>query len=477
MKKIGLIFTIAIGLAACNSKDTAQPTTQTIAPPTGTYYLPLTVVVNQNQPGYVIPPTFEGLSYEIGILTKTPGFLVASNTVLVQMVKNLGNGILRLGGNSSDETLWTGQTRKATTGTDSLTTTDVDNVSAFAKAIGWQVLYGFNLGTYNPAVAANEAQYVNNSFQNSLYAFQTGNEPDLYKNNGHRTASYAYTNYQQEWAAYSSAVKNVLPNAPFAGPDVASSTSWITSFADNENTNVKLIDGHYYVTGPGTDPSITYQTILAPNTKLPTYLQVLNTSSLKYHLPYRVSECNSIYSGGKTGVSDVFASALWALDFMWTVAENNGQGINFHGGSSGAYSPVAIDNGILTARPMYYGMLAFKYGTAGGTIVPATISQTQYNCSAYACTNAGTTYLTLINKDSGLNFAFTVQLSNTASNVTIARLTAPAITSTTGVTFAGSTVSTTDGTFKATTTEQQTVNQKSFVVNVPAGSAAIITIQ
>ena len=128
-------------------------------------------------------------------------------------------------------------------------------------------------------------------------------------------------------------------------------------------------------------------------------MQFLNTASGQYGLPYRISECNSVYDGGKTGVSDVFASALWALDFMWTVAENNGQGINFHGGSSGAYSPIVLENGAPIPKPEYYAMLAFKYGSAGGTIIPATLGNTLYNCSAYAGKSGNLTYLTLINKD------------------------------------------------------------------------------
>lgn len=42
------------------------------------------------------------------------------------MMKNLGNGVLRLGGNSSDKISWTGMPRIDYMRKDSLTTTDVD---------------------------------------------------------------------------------------------------------------------------------------------------------------------------------------------------------------------------------------------------------------------------------------------------------------------------------------------------------------
>lgn len=474
-KEAHFLVLLMFCLTGCSKKSIEQPIITPSTPPVVANGLPVTVSINQNQPGYSISPTFEGVSYEIGLLAKTQTFLNANNTVLIQLIKNLGNGIIRVGGNSSDKTSWTGQTRTPNTGTDSLAKSDVDNLSAFAKATGWQVLYGLNLGGNNPTAAANEAQYVSGTFSGSLYALQIGNEADLFKSNGLRLPSYSYANYQQEWTTYVDAIKKVVPSAVFAGPDVADNTSWVTSFADAENKNVRLIDGHYYRTGPATNPAITYQTLLTPTTQLSTYLQSLNTASLKYNLPYRVSECNSVYAGGKAGVSDVFASSLWALDFMWTVAENNGQGINFHGGTGGAYSPIVSTDGVVTARPEYYAMLAFKYGNLGGKIVPALINQSQSNCSAYASVNGGTTCVTLINKDI-TDLSFTVQLSNTASGADVSRLSAPSITSTTGVTFAGNMVNA-DGTFKLGTPEHQTINGKTLIVNVPAGSAAVVTIK
>ncbi len=56
-----------------------------------------------------------------------------------------------------------------------------------------------------------------------------------------------------------------------------------------------------------------------------------------------MAECNTVSQGGKIGVSNVFASALWALDYMWSVALSNGVGVNFHGGSISKYAPIVVD--------------------------------------------------------------------------------------------------------------------------------------
>ena len=70
--------------------------------------LPVTVTLELSHPGYTIPSTFEGLSFETEVLSKNPSYLNADNKVFIQLIKNLGPGLMRIGGNSSDEITWTG---------------------------------------------------------------------------------------------------------------------------------------------------------------------------------------------------------------------------------------------------------------------------------------------------------------------------------------------------------------------------------
>ncbi len=459
-----------ICLAACK-KTTDNNGYQPLPPAQGTA---VTVVLHPDKPGFAIPAAFLGFSYETGLLPDS-SFLNIQNQVLLQLYKNLGQGIIRVGGNSSDRLVWTGGPRNAASGNDSLTTTDIDRFSAFAQASGWQVLFGLNLGNYNIAKAVDEARYVSSRLGGSLAALQTGNEVDLFSRNGHRTSAYNYTAYQQEWDNYFNAIRPQLPGIAFAGPDAGYNTSWISSFAAAEHANIRLLDGHYYRTGPASDSSITYHTILAKDGRLPNYLTALNTSASKYQLGYSISECNSVSDGGKKGVSDVFASALWALDYMWTVASYHGQGINFHGGAGGAYTPVARTNGTITARPEYYAMLAFKAGSSG-SIIPADVDLPQLNGAVYACTASQSTCITLINKEEQQNISFTIQPGRNIAVVEVVRMTAPSLTATDGVQFANSQVDA-SGKFTPGAPEKYTGNSSNgFIVNVPAGSAAVVTI-
>lgn len=469
-----MVMVLSLGLAACK-KEHSNPKPP-VDPPVdhpGT----VTVAIDQSHQGNPISPSFLGLSFETQILTKNPEYLNANNSVMVQLIKTLGPGLLRIGGDTSDETEWTDGPRDASTPDNVLTTTDVDRLAEFSKASGWPVLYGLNMGSKHMDACTDEAAYVSNSLGSNLYMLQLGNEPDIYPMFGLRAVNYSAYDYSDEWSKYAAAIKKKVPQAIFGGPDVANNnTDWVEAFTDERSDDIKLIDQHYYIGGPASSPYISYKDLLSDNAILIYKLQGIKGQSLKYGLPYRITETNSIYGGGKPGASDVFAASLWSLDFMWTVAENNGQGINFHGGYL-VYSPITMANGVVTAGPEYYGMLAFKYGNNNGTIAPVTILGSQYNFNAHASHNADGSYsVTLINKEEKTDIPVTVQLSSkNASTIEIARFTAPSITSADNITFAGSRVNA-DGTFKPGSLEQVTVNKKTFVVTVPAASAAVITV-
>jgi hypothetical protein len=468
-------FVLLLCVCACRKENSDS------ARPAKSPAIPVTVIIDQHLSGYTIPHIFQGLSYETGLLTDDPNYLNENNTVLIQLLKNLGRGVLRIGGNSSDEIDWGGDDAGNDTLHRKLTKADIDRLAGFARAINWPVLFGLNLANNDPKAAADEASYAQNRLQGALYAFQNGNEPDFFCSNNHRSQDYKYPEFQHEWDRYYGNVKSRVPGASFAGPDVTPfNLRWLGEFAKNEHHRVNLIDGHYYNNGPASNPQIGLEDVLKPNTKMAAYLRGLSVIASTHGLPYRISEGNSIWGQGKPGVSNVFASALWALDFMWSVAENNGQGVNFHGGGVRfVYTPINTANGVTTARPAYYAMLAFKYGAAGGKILaPQIINRdAQDNYSVHSSINPDkSTSITLINKELEKDFSFTVQLSQAASKMSISRLSAPSVTSATGITFAGSTVNE-DGTFAPATTEEYPISQRTFTITVPAGSAAVVRVK
>lgn len=434
-------------------------------------------VINDSKPGYTVSPFFEGLSYETALLGENPEYLNSQNKVLINMVRNLGHGVLRIGGNSSDLIDWAGNNTD-TTKKNIITTDQIDRLASFSKATGWPVIFGLNLVNKNADAAAKEAAYVYKKLGRNLLSIQSGNEPNVYFL-GPRPKSYSYNNFCAEWYNYFKAIKKEVPQVNFAGPDVTPfDNNWLRDFATQEAVNINMIDGHYYDTGPASNPSIAYGDILNENKKFYQYLSTLRSVAVANNKPFRISECNSVYGKGKPGVSNVFASALWALDFMWKVADSGGQGVNFHGGNTGfVYSPIAHTGNDYVARPEYYAMLAFKYGAVGRTIIPVEMDRRAYNISAYAVISPKKTYsVTLINKEIKTDAVFTLRFAKAVDNVSVARLTSPTITSADGIAFAGSQVNT-DGTFTPDVTEiYQLTGSYTVTVKVPAASAAVVKV-
>ncbi|MBS1531091.1 MAG: hypothetical protein JSU01_12345 [Bacteroidetes bacterium] len=458
-------------VCACHNKPDIKP----ILPPPSAQDGILTLDIDH--PGNAIPSNFEGLSFENWILSRNPEYLDGNNQVLVTLLKNLGPGIIRMGGNSSDETDWTGDGFNADSHFDIINPSNIDKLADLSAKTNWQVIFGLNLGHDNIDASVDEAKYLYNKLGTNLYALQIGNEPDYYKL-GYRATNYSVQDYEKEWLANFAAIESQISSVKFAGPDVSDNLLWADRFAADNSGNISFLDAHYYNDGPATNSSINCQTILSTDYMLASYLQSLDQDSKNAGLTYRITEANSIWGGGKPGVSDTFAATLWALDLMWTVAANNGQGINFHGGEL-VYSPISVSaNGQCTANPVYYAMLAFKYGASGGKIIPVDVrnNTNNFNYSAYACYKNDSGYsLTIINKEQKKDIVVTINTGRNVPFIDVKRLKAAAVDAKTGITFAGSAVQS-DGSFSPISKESQQISGDSFVIKIPAASAAVVTI-
>ena len=118
--------------------------------------------------------------------------------------------------------------------------------------------------------------------------------------------------------------------------------------------------------------------------------------------PYRMTEGNSCFHGGKPLVSDSFASSLWSGDYWLQLAEAGYIGLNLHGGGNGLYTPIAgtLQDGF-TARPVYYGMLLAE-NFAGSTMTNTTLSKQNenQNVTAFSAVDGRRVKLAVFNKAS-----------------------------------------------------------------------------
>ncbi len=361
-----------------------------------------------------VPQDFIGLSYESAQLAN-PAFFSAENSALIALFRELTDqGVLRLGGGTSEFTAFTTEEPPAAAPFDAvgpdtsknvksdtpITPKSLRNLRAFLDATGWRCLYDLNLGRGPVARAAEEAFHAQNILGPRLIAFQLGNEPDAWRNR-YRPATWSYADYWKEWSAAHAAVVARVPQAKFAGPDVSNKMAYVTGFAEDVKRSapdVVMLTSHYYAMGPAGAPGMTLDKLLSPDPKLERDLQIAMTAARSAGLPYRMSEGNSCWNGGQPGVSDTLASALWVADMMLDFASLGCAGVNLHGGGSGFYTPIA---GSLAAgferRPEYFGMELIKQ-FAGATLVRSKLDCANDRVRAYVARNAKSRLVIIINK-------------------------------------------------------------------------------
>jgi hypothetical protein len=317
----------------------------------------------------VIGPAFAGLSYEKSQMANP--FFSPQNADAIGLFKLIGPSLLRIGGNSVDKTTWTPNGSGRTSG--QVAPSDIDALAGFLKATGWQVLYGTNLATSTPALAAAEIAYAVQSLGASLYGIEIGNEVDLFAGN-YFPSTWNFSDYLQ--------LKNVI-----------------------------LLSNHYY-RGNGAVASSTVELLISPDANIVTQAKAMLAVSQSADVPYRFAETNSFYNGGAPNVSDSYGSALWVIDHLFACASNGAQGINLHVGGDGAgYTPIADSNGVVVqARPEFYGVTLFTLA-GQGTLRQTTITVGGLNASAYAIAAAnGALSIIINNKDQAQNLNVTIQL-------------------------------------------------------------------
>ena len=401
-----------------------------------------TVGFSATNTGLALNPAFCGLSYEKSKLTGS--LFVSNNISLINMFSQIAPAVLRIGGNSVDTTCWGGLSNQT-----AITTTQVDAFAGFVKALptNWHVIYGINLATNTPANCAAEAAYAANALGSSLLGFEVGNEPDDYSGNGITT----YAQFLAQWKTFAAAITNTVPGWAITnrgkgwtliGPVSGNNTTVYTKpFATNEAGVISMLTQHYY-RGDGQSTSSTMALLLSPDTSLAGTVSNIVSVATWAQLPlgFRMGECGSFYHGGNA-VSSQYGAALWTLDFMFTVALNGGQGVNFHSGGQGfnSYTPIA-DNGsaVVMARPEFYGLKLFSL-VGQGSVLSASVSlDTNVNFTAYGVRQAsGVMGAVLINKDTNYGVQVTINLGSNVTAAASMMLSGPALSSTNGYTLGG----------------------------------------
>jgi hypothetical protein len=450
------------------------------------------VSVDQTNPGQMISSDFAGFSYETLLIfpDASGNFLFSgTNTALINMFKTLGIKSLRIGGNSADNVNDNNGQLPADSACEAADKCPIlDNLYAFAQAAGIKIIFTLRLKVFNPNAAAGEAAYIMRHFSTLTDCFEVGNEPNVFISN--------FNTYNSDFQSYRSAILNAAPTAKFCAPATTNGGGqpWAESFATQYkgDSTILLICGHYYPgarTGGGATADINFlldpSRISTGSNNYAFYFSQFPSTAIANGEIYRLEETNSIALQGELGVSNVYASSLWALDYMHFWATQNTRGLNFHTGATSVYDPIMPStlSATYTAEPVAYGIKAFGLGSSGENISTVIGSNPNgVNITAYGVLDpsTGNLFVTIINKEhfAGAKNA-TVTLAPgatyTAGKVWTLQQTAGDVTAASGVTLGGASIGG-DGSWNGTASSISPSSSGNFTISVPAASAAIVEL-
>lgn len=461
--------------------------------PAGAASAPPVITISSSTTGTSLTQGSLGLSYEVSDLA-LPGFTSGN---LAAYLKTLGPSVIRIGGNTTDETFWTSDGAPPPSWSiATITPADLTALAGLAQASGWKVILGVNLKHFNPASAADEARSAHSALGSSLQAIEIGNEPDLYPQYQNSTAQF-FTDFQ----AYVSAIEQAVPGLPIEGDDsiAGPASSFQNAFVSAESglakpDIVELTSHNYPLTSTTCGGSPTIAALLGTSARDEENNSARESAALagKLGLPAVLDEGNSVVCEGQQGVSDVYAAALWEIDDQLVTAREGMQGDYMHGTVvqcdtakplfmfyTPLCAPTAADaaNGTLAAQPEYYGLAAVHEAGTGAFL---NMSNPDWaNVRAYAIRHQDNTVTVVLDdmQDPASNGSSTLQLDFGQSFTHGSRfnLTASSLTATSGITLGGQTVQG-NGTLAPPASTPVTVSGSTLTVTVAAGSTAIITL-
>jgi hypothetical protein len=491
---------IAAALLIPSKRSGAQTVTLALTAPPGT---PV-VGVGAALPVRPIASGFVGLSLEY---TALPAYAGASggglDPVFVQLVRNLTPGqapVLRIGGDSTDSSWVAVPGMQRPRGIKyTIRAAWLRLAGALTRALNARMILGINLEADSTKLAVVEARALIAAVgRSSVDALEIGNEPELYGSfrwyrapNGigfpGRPASYDLRSYIADYSNFAAS----LPLVPLAGP-ATGSVSWMSQLQRFVTVAPRLgvVTAHRYplnrcftpVTS-NTYPTIRHLLATASSAGLANTIARDVVISHAHGLPLRVDELNSVACEGKRGVSNTFASALWALDTLFQMARVGVDGVNIHTLPGSKYQPFEVTRaeGSWRARvePEYYGMLMFSEAAPPGSRLLALSGSLGGQIRAWA-TRAPDRRIrvVLINDHTRQRRYVAVRIAGMSRPAALSRLSAPSIAATKGVTVGGQSFgpNTSTGQLRGQSRQIAIVPVAGrYVVRLPPATAAMLT--
>jgi hypothetical protein len=390
-----VLVTAALFVLALLIEDSAGQGTRATARPTGSAGRSLSEALSTTLPTVdatatvVVPPTpmalpssFLGLSTEywtLPIWERHPLLLER----VVKLLEVDGPLVLRIGGDSADRSLWS-PTRELQAWVYELTPQWLSQARRVVQETDAHVILDLDYVTATPRVAVAWARAAEAVLPTrSIVAFEIGNEPDIYRRSlwlrvtaagldgtGLRSVPIRMTAsaYALHFPAYARALAETAPGVPLLGPALANPAAhanWISSLVAHPEPGLAAVTVHRYPYSACASPfSHVYPTIARVLSEHATAWMASSIGRVvriaaRAGLPVRVTELNSVTCGGRPGVSNAFATALWAPDALFELARTGVVGVEVHVRADAVNRAFALTAHGLIAEPLFYGLMTF----------------------------------------------------------------------------------------------------------------------
>jgi hypothetical protein len=449
-----------------------------------------------------VPNSFLGLSTEYWAM---PAFdrRQALFARVLSLIHVPGDGpvMLRVGGDSADHSFFDPDLRAAPRWMFELTPGWLRSASSLLHHADARLTLDLNLVTGSPGVAARWASVAYRKLpRGALAGFEIGNEPDIYSRRYWRAIVARRTpwaaalpvrmsaaTYGRDFQRYARSLAAVAPGVPLSGPALANPTSdagWISRLLATAHSSLAIVTAHRYPFSACVD---------APSPNYPTIARVLSeraTAGMAHRirhaveiahsagLTFRLSELNSVTCGGRPGVSNTFATALWAPDALFELMRVGVDAVNVHVRADAINAAFTLGESGLGARPLLYGLILFTrtLGPNARLIELHMHAGHAHHLKAWAVEASHRRLsVLLINKGDRLVLA---HLRLPASGVaSVQRLSAPAADSRTGQRLDGQRLGAGGRWVGRRTVAQIAPTRGGYAVSVPRLSAALVSVR
>lgn len=495
------IAALVVAAAGCGAEK-AQPTTTSPA------YGPrpgdprIAVTVSSRAPSIPVPHSYLGISTEYSGINHFGQFMTDYERVL-SLLRVPGDGpfVLRIGGDSADHAVLDLPRLRLPAGIFDVHAHWFRLISTLVDALHAHLIFDLNGVTDTPLMARGWAHAAMTELpRGSLMDYEIGNEPDLYSRRYWASVFAPVeplvrdlpdfvtpTSYVKLFGTYSAVLSRISPHTGLAGPVIAYpavALDWISTLLKGPHPGLTLVTAHEYPYSgcvPKLSPSYaTIGKVLSEDATAEMAADVRPAVALAHRagFPLRLTELNSVTCGGRLGVSNTFATALWAPDALFELMRAGVNGVNIHVRAYAINGAFGLGPNRIVPHPLLYGLILFArmLGPDARLLDAKLAIPASLHVKAWAV-RVGSNDLRVLLINKGRHGVHAALRLPAVARASVERLLAPSVRATTGETLDGQQLGVHETWVGRATAEKIKPSAGRYELTLSPGSAALLRVQ